>query len=216
MGYTIYERKVSTYFDGHVEESDDHEVFWDFDTAEEASTRAMEAALRCLSHAIAFPSRGPESEWLDEHVNVWEYAVERLVFEVEDGEGETVEVVDPVGFSPFLQELLVAARSSRNWCGSFHGLLCFESEVGDEGDAAAGVPELVNWKGMWGDDLQALRGPGYAGKGNLDLLLPGGMEETSFKSAAEACEVGQWWGEYDTREIDDQLVLDLLTELLAQ
>lgn len=215
MSYTIYERKVATYYDGHCEDGEEKPVYWDFDSAEDAVAQAKEAASRCLSHAVAYPGRGPESECLHDHINVWIYAIERLVFEVEDADGEIVDLVDPVTMSTFLQELIEEARVSRNWCGSFHDLLCYESEVFDDGDAAGGVPELVNWKGMWGD-LQALRGPGYAGRGNLDLLLPGSMTGTSFKSAAEACERGEWWGAPQAVTSDDHLILDLLTELLAQ
>lgn len=215
MSYTIYESKVTTYYDGCCEEGDAAPVYQDFDSVEEAVAQAKEAALRCLSHAVAYPKRGPESECLDDHVNVWSHAVERLVFEVEDEDGEIVDLIDPVAMSPFLQELLEEARASRNWCGSFHDLLCFESEVTDEGASGEGVPELVNWKGLWGD-LQALRGPGYAGRGNLDLLLPGSMEGTSFETAAEACELGQWWGEAEATTPDDHLILDLLLELLVQ
>lgn len=215
MSYTICERKVVTYYDGRCEDGQENPVYWDLDSAEEAVAQAKEDASRCLSHAVAYPGRGPESECLDDRVNVWAYAVERLVFEVEDADGEIVDLVDPVAMSPFLQELLEAARASRDWCGSFHDLLCFESEVVDDGDAAEGLPELVNWKGMWGD-LQALRGPGYAGHGNLDLMLPGSMTGSSFKSSAEACELGAWWGAIEAGTPDDHLILDLLTELLAQ
>ena len=60
MSYTIYESKVTTYYDGHCEDGEETPVYRDFDSAEEAVAQAKEAALRCLSHAVACPRRGDE------------------------------------------------------------------------------------------------------------------------------------------------------------